>query len=348
VALSYNNLGLILTELGRRQQAAAQYDQAIGLLEKVRLRAPQDGMVLSAFASSCNNLSQLWSDQELKTAISWSERAVEIQRTLVHAEPTNPAAQSALGLNCNNLATLYSKAHDHSHALLAYEEAAQLQRQLARREPFAVQHRCDLAVTLNNRGLTQYQLDLLADAVLSFQEASEIQAGLVQEFKGELSYISRLGGIYNNLAMVHQMQGDLEQAAIEYEQGIVQQSHAHQLAPQIVQYREYLSRNYFNYGRVLCRLNRPADAVRIARLRRKLWPRDPGQLYSVAEEITSAIRLVSNEDPRRQTWTEEVTESLRQAVDAGWKPRANQDGIISQTLGDEPSVAEILSRGPKT
>jgi hypothetical protein len=88
----------------------------------------------------------------------------------------------------------------------------------------------------------------------------------------------------------------------------------------VARYRTFLSKHYYNYGRVLRELGRPAEAIRVALARKELWPNDPQRLFTVAEELALASQRLAGAEHSGMTAQQGAAfavETLRQAVAAG-------------------------------
>jgi tetratricopeptide (TPR) repeat protein len=132
-----------------------------------------------------------------------------------------------------------------------------------------------------------------------------------------------LGSVYNNLGIAFEEQQRPADAAVAYKNAVEQQRVAFLRAPSVTRYRIFLSKHYFNFGRVLRQLGQPDRAAQIAVARRELWPADGDRLFRVAEELALA-----SHDLRQAPGTGEMTaaqaaslaiETLEQAVAAGFQ-----------------------------
>ena len=303
---------------------------------------------MQTLATTYRNLSLLAVGADLDAAIEWGSQALSIQKRLAESEPSNLEFKADLATCYSSLATLYSKlpAENTPRLIRAYDAAAKVQQELVLRQPFRIDRRHELAITLNNRGLAQTRQSLATDAERSFREAIELQQGLVKQLPGDLSVSSQLGGMHNNLGMVYQLQKNHALAADAYRAGIRLQQYAYQNAPHVNRFREHLSRTYFNYGRTLRRMNKPRRAATVALHRRKLWPHDPTQLFSVAEELAVASRdLQSIEDKQATRYKTETLNTIKLAVAQGWKPQLEiRDTPVWDLLQSEPEFRGLMTK----
>ncbi len=348
LALSNGNFAKLQSETGQRAEAEALFGEAIGLQERVLLAQPQEPKTLRNLAASLNNLSELCVDADPPRAAQLRERALAYQTKAADLQPGEPKYRHDLAVTHDNLGELQSRQGRFAAAAASYAKAVGIQRELIRAAPARNSYRHDLAVSYSNLGLAETRLHRTADAEHSFRQSLGLQEALVRQNPGDLELRSHLGGIYNNLGMlVEQLRRDGE-AADDYQHAVEHQRFAQSHAPQVSQYRLFLSNHYYNYARVLRRLGRADEAVRVALLRRELWPHDPQHLYAVAEELAAATGLLAHSargDVSAAQCAQFAVETLRKAKAAGWKPPANGDWSKSfAAVKDRPGFAELVKR----
>jgi tetratricopeptide (TPR) repeat protein len=137
-----------------------------------------------------------------------------------------------------------------------------------------------------------------------------------------------------------------EAAAEAYERAVEHQTAAHQRAPSVERYRSFLSKHYYNYGRVLRQLGRPEDAVRAALARKELWPNNPQRLFTVAEELALASQLLDGGEQHGVTAQQGATlamQTLREAVAAGLAvPPDLESNRAFAALKNQAGFAELV------
>jgi len=169
----------------------------------------------------------------------------------------------------------------------------------------------------------------------------------VRQNPGDLDLHSSLGGIYNNLAIVQEELRRPAEAAASYRRAIEHQKTAQSQAPKVSRYRVFLSKHYFNYGRVLRRLGRPEEAVHAALARRALWPNDPQHLVAVAEELAGATKLLAGSKGTEMSadrCADYAVETLKQAMASGWKPTTDDWTQSFAALKGYPAFAALVKR----
>ena len=185
-----------------------------------------------------------------------------------------------------------------------------------------------LAVGYNGVGLAQSKLGNIEAAESSFRRALKLQAPLVEQHPQDADLQSTFAVMCNDLGMFLEESHRSGDAVEAYKQAVAHQQLAVAKAPGIATYREYLSKHYFNYGRVLRQTGRFGDATQIALERRKLWPKNAEHLFSVAEELALIARDISagrKADITADQCGDKAVETLKQAMAAGWKPPPDRD-----------------------
>jgi Tfp pilus assembly protein PilF len=144
-----------------------------------------------------------------------------------------------------------------------------------------------LAIRYNNLGLVQSKSQMLVNAEQSFRQGLTIQEELVRQYPHDANLLSSIGGIYNNIAMVFGQLGRDEEAATAYTNAIRYQRQAHESAPQVTRFREFLAKHYDNYGPLLRRLDREDEARRIDAARKDLMGDESDDTLRRADELQS-------------------------------------------------------------
>ena len=130
--------------------------------------------------------------------------------------------------------------------------------------------------------------------------------------------------------MASELAGDLDAALAEYRDAIEHQKIAVEQAPQHSQYREFLSKHYFNCGRTLRIMDRHADAAAMAVERRELWLNDGTQLFQIALELSTIAQEMPAESPdaadslSREQVVDEAIATLQQAQATGYAVQSHE------------------------
>lgn len=298
LALSYSNWGLLDAEQGHFDSAVTSLQSAIRLQQQLLSEADGGDAVAEShrrLASTFNDLSAVYVGRDAPAAEQCYRTALEHFQAAAKLEPTELDGKRHWALTYNNYASLKSRGADVADADRLYGKAIALQQELVTERPRNKTFRCDLAVSLNNRGLLLWRSGDLPAAEDSFREATDLQRPLLTQYPSDLNLQSTSGGVANNLAMVLEERGQFEAAAAAYRDAIQRQRIAYSQAPGHPQYREYLSKHYFNYGRVLRQLGYTELAAKSALARRELWSDMPERLPSVARELRQIAEVAQQQ-----------------------------------------------------
>jgi hypothetical protein len=315
------NRGLLERQSGQPADARNSLTQAIGLLQAIRDQAPQNMQAVRDLALALNNRSFVEQETDWQAARESGEAALALFRQLAGEKnldaPTLAGRRSDLALCYNNLGSILGHLRLELKSVSAYRQAVKIQTQLLRQSPGVVQYRRELAITWNNLGQALARTTGLAEAENAYDHAQELFANLVADFPEDVRFLSSLAGVNNNRAMTAETAGDLPSALANYEAAIRAQRAALEQSPQQPQYREYLSKHYYNYGRALRTAGRAEEAAEAALERRQLWPTHSQHLYQVAWELATAVEQIEEDRPEHQQLLEEALTTLTQVVAAG-------------------------------
>jgi len=104
VATTLNNLGALLSEMGRPEEAKIRYERALEMREALLVTAPQSSVYQSWVAGTLNNLGlllfEMGKPEETKTRC---ERALKIYEALLATDPQNSVYQSEVSMTLYNL-----------------------------------------------------------------------------------------------------------------------------------------------------------------------------------------------------------------------------------------------------
>jgi CHAT domain-containing protein/Flp pilus assembly protein TadD len=169
VAMTLNNLGNVLSDLRRLEEAEGAYREALGIYRRLADKEPQ--VYEPYVAATLNNLGSVLRDlRRLEEAEGAFREALEIYRRL--AEEMPQVYEPDVAATLNNLGNVLSELRRLEEAEGAYREALEIRRRLADKEPQVYEP--DVAMTLNNLGDVLRDLRRLEEAEGAFREALEI------------------------------------------------------------------------------------------------------------------------------------------------------------------------------
>ncbi|MHC1595512.1 MAG: tetratricopeptide repeat protein, partial [Candidatus Syntropharchaeales archaeon] len=124
VATTLNNLGNLLSDMGRIDDARARYEGALEMREKLLEDDPESVVYQSNVATTLNNLGTLLSDMgRIDDARARYEGALEKYEELLKGAPENVTYQSYVATTLNNLGTLLSDMGMIDDARARYEQS---------------------------------------------------------------------------------------------------------------------------------------------------------------------------------------------------------------------------------
>ncbi len=238
-------LGLALSALGRREEALAATEEAVGIRRQLAQAHPQ--AFLPYLASSLNNLGNRLSDLgRREEALAATEEAVGIRRQLAQAHPQ--AFLPYLASSLNNLGNRLSDLGRREEALAATEEAVGIRRQLAQAHPQAFLPY--LASSLNNLGNRLSDLGRREEALAATEEAVGIYRQLAQAHPQ--AFLPDLAISLNNLGDRFSELGQQMKALKAYEEAARRMLPFYRAYPAAFASRmRYMLRDYLNACRAL-------------------------------------------------------------------------------------------------
>src|SRR5205814_802759 len=111
-AATHCNLGLVLSQAGRGDDAIREFNSAIGTAEPLAQSQPANETALRTLAAAYNNLGLLHGPHSLSDAAEAYRKAIAIQTKLVESNKTNRLYQGDLARTYNNLGFLAARVND--------------------------------------------------------------------------------------------------------------------------------------------------------------------------------------------------------------------------------------------
>lgn len=165
LALSYNNLGAILTQLANFREAELCFRDAILIQERLVKIAPLVSSYQRDLAASFNNLGMSQTNaQDFTAAAATFEQALELQQELVAANPQDLNLLSGLGGIYNNLGMVQQRNEQLEKASATFAQAIAQQRAAHERAPTVARFRESLSKHYFNQSAVLRELDRPAEA----------------------------------------------------------------------------------------------------------------------------------------------------------------------------------------
>jgi serine/threonine protein kinase len=259
LALAHFKSGVIAAKLGARDDAIAEYEAALSMLENIVTGGAPSHNVRAELAVTHNNLALLVADKgDAAAAREHYRKAIAIQRRLVGTRAGEPAYASQLAESQANLGMLLDQIGESAAAEASLRAAVEMLRPLAESFADEPKYARNLAIACNNLCFVLRKRDAdIARPVA--QEAVEILQRLTQKHPGQLRFEDDLALCYNNLAAIESHRGGFSEAARWHAEAIAIQERLVRKAPAVVRHRSDLAISLNNLGVVHCRLKKPAE-----------------------------------------------------------------------------------------
>ena len=239
LAASCNNLGALLSDLGKRKEAQCLYGEALDIYR--RLAQAHPAAYEPRVADTCNNLGNLLAQVgEREEARCLYGEALDIYRRLAQAHPA--AYEPDVAMSCNNLGNLLKNLGEREKARRLYGEALAIRRRLAKAYPAAYEPY--VAETCNNLGNLLSDLGERKEARRLYGEALAIRRRLAQAHPA--AYEPYVAETCNNLGILLSDLGEQEEARRLYGEALDlyrRLAKAHPAA-----YEPYTATTCFNLG----------------------------------------------------------------------------------------------------
>jgi tetratricopeptide (TPR) repeat protein len=177
LASSYNNLGIVLSHLGRRPRAEDAYNKGLALREQLARDFPAVPAYRVDVGATCLNLGNLQGDSgQTEAALDWYSKGIEAFRAALAADPNDMTARLYLWNAHRGRANALTRLARHGEAAQDWGRALELAAGPAR--PFL---RLQKALALAHAG-DHAQADAEADAEAdALAEAKDVNAGTLYD-----------------------------------------------------------------------------------------------------------------------------------------------------------------------
>jgi tetratricopeptide (TPR) repeat protein len=279
-ANNFCNLGLALQNLGKLNEAIAEYDKAIQIYQP---------LVESGSAELASDLVNAYGNKgialrnlgRLDEAIAEFDKATEIRKPLVEAgriELANDLAKDYL-----NKGNVFINLGKLDEAIVEYDKAIQIRQPLV--EAGHVELATDLAIAYINKGVALRHLGKLDEAIAEYDKAIQIYQPLVES--GRVELVNDLAKAYVNKGSALDSLGRFNEAIVEYDKAI--QIRQPLVESGRVELADNLAKAYVNKGSALDGLGKFNEAVDIYGAAIKLWEDIAG--LHILPNLVKALRI---------------------------------------------------------
>jgi serine/threonine-protein kinase len=342
---------------GNLDKAERYYQQAIALQKELVTAYPAVPAYSQALATTYTNLGILHFRERHNRAeaLRWYTKALEIQERLVESNPAVTHYQQSLANAHGNLGNFYrqgmlGKAREHfEKCLRGYEE-------LSRANPSDTNFQVHLAMTYANLGELHAETGHRQDGLKYLRDGLRILEKVVADDPAKFWPRNMLGTTLGEMAKVLADLGRYAEALKAYRGAVAQHKTLVRTLPEVGEYRSRLSGHYQELAALQRQLRDHAAAVETLLERRKLWPHEPAELFTLARELVSCVLLVDQrkaaltpkEKAQREKYADLAMETLRQAVANGYKDadhlKKDKDLDPLRSLSDFPKLLAELEQ----
>lgn len=261
LARVHNSRGILLKELGRRNDARVALRQAVALFEELVTAFPAKPDYRQDLAMSHNNLGVLFTEEGQRAEAAQAFRAAHAAyQFLTTAYPNVRDYRRDLAMSYNNLALLWDKSHA-DDAESDFRHAIDIAEKLAADFPLEREYRSNLAASHNNLGNLLARLGRTDAAETSFRQAIAREQKLADDSPTVPEYRRALAAAHNNLGLLLASVGRQSEADRAYRYALTHYERLVTEFPARSAYVVQLGNCYANLGQMVRDQGQPAAAL---------------------------------------------------------------------------------------
>jgi len=260
------NLGVLERLSNQREEAMRSYQQARAAFQTLVRRHPSVAAYRQGLANSLFNIGNLHIDAgRVKETMDSLAQARKVQEGLVHDHPAVGRFQADLARVHGQIGAFLSFQGRQDESLVNIEQARRILIGLVRDHPEVINYRVDMELTNYQIGGRQKFFGRYAQAMNSLEQARDFFDKMVRENPNDLRSLSVLAATWEDIAGVLLSMRRPSDAEAAYQQAILQQQRAYDLALSDPWSRQesadHLVNQYEGLAEVQVLLNRPTDAT---------------------------------------------------------------------------------------
>jgi len=261
LGLSYNNMGSLLSHMGKRTEALAAYEKARAIRQKLAEANPSITDFQRDLALSHHNIGAVLDlIQKSAEALAYLEKALAIRQKLAEANPSvadfqRDLAHTYYGIGRNLLLT-----GKLAGALAAYEKALAIRQKLADTNPAVTDFQHELAISYQNLGNLLADTGKLGEALAASEKALAIRKKLAETNPAVSEFQRDLANSYTNLGILLSRAGKPAEALSAFQQVLALYHNRADAVQKDANYQEGLANTYNEVGRLLAKLGRFTEA----------------------------------------------------------------------------------------
>jgi tetratricopeptide (TPR) repeat protein len=260
LAAGIDNLGAVLSDLGKVAEAEKAFRDAIDLAEQLLLDFPEVTSVRQELVGRYSNLgTALSSAGRLEDAEAVLRRALAIHDQ--SARPVSSELSEPLAASYHNLGALLDSAHKVKAAEEAFRMALKIRTQLVDALPTSGYCRQRLAMNYNSLGIVLTHSGRMKDAEATYRQALDIRERLAADFPSVPEYRRELAGSQNSLGIMLLGNHRFAEAESAFRAAIAGREKLAAEFAQAPRYAADLGGSYCNMGKLLNARQQPQAAL---------------------------------------------------------------------------------------
>ena len=291
LALTKNNLGLLLREVGQVDDARVELDDAVERFTAITNSAETNILAVRGLAAALANRSSLTVDSDPSGSILMLEEAIDHQLRISKDSPNRLTASREIATNYNNLGAAYMASEMPREASNAFSSAAHILRRLHGIAPLVDAYRCDLAMSLNNLATLLHTAGRLRESNQAAVEAVDVQKSCLDVESPDAVAVSRLGVMYNNLGTSLEALNEKQEAITAFQSAVQHQRSALSRGPDRREFKLHLLQHYSHLLRLQLDQRRWQAAGATSQAYRSAAGTMPDQVLVVAADLAKSAKL---------------------------------------------------------
>jgi len=290
---------------------------------------------------------------QTEQAMESFDQARQIWEGLHREDPNDENVQSDLAVAWGDMAGVLMRKKQFSESLKTHERGIAVVEDLNRRHPGVPSFRYDLAGTYYALGVLHERLGNPNEALLLLEKAKAGMQSLHQENPSFVNYERDWAAVLRAVGDLHHRQARVDESLPFYGQVVAVRKKLFADHPDESDFRIILDESLEALSVVQRSAGQPEAAASTLLDRKTLWPEDAAKLYEVAADLAQcisrqgqnpeALRLI--DESSRQSMEDNIIQTLREAISAGFADHARLDKDPSfAAIHEHRAFVELLNQ----
>jgi eukaryotic-like serine/threonine-protein kinase len=332
LAEAHLRLGLVVAEIGDKEEAVAELRQAADLYQQLADESPDAAEHRNQLAAARNNLGALYRQTgRPREAEAAFQSAGAAWRQLADKYPDVAAYRRELAATHNHLALVYGETGRPKEAEAKFHEVLAVRRKLADENPGVAEYRRHLGASHLGLGNLLHRAGRPKEAEAAYQQALAVRQQLADEHAGVAEYRRDLAAVQEALAFLYRDMGRRAEAEAAHQQALALWQRLADEHPTVTQYQRGLGACLVSLGALYRTTGRPKEAEEAIGRGLALWeklaekqPRLPESRRGLADAHYNLGVLYGETDRPKQA------EAAFQKSVALWRGLTEEEPAVSQ------------------